>query len=105
MNRKRRAALSVQRRIPVGIREMVFSTLCLSLHEYSLDIDYDFPYSRFLRVPAILITQPRFPKIFGWVTAFIRELQNAVTNPFFFFYTHMPARIRGGWSSPDGPSS
>ncbi|KAK1222800.1 hypothetical protein PQX77_014326 [Marasmius sp. AFHP31] len=36
-----RSGLSVQRRVPPEIWELVFSILCLSLYEYSFNLDYD----------------------------------------------------------------
>ncbi|KAF9263996.1 hypothetical protein L218DRAFT_901303 [Marasmius fiardii PR-910] len=52
-----RAALSTHRRVPVEVWEIIFSTLCLSLCEYSFDTDYSSPASPLLRLPAILISQ------------------------------------------------
>ncbi|KAG7093310.1 hypothetical protein E1B28_006993 [Marasmius oreades] len=46
-----RASLSVHRRVPVELWEMVFSRLCLSLHDYSFDTNL------LPGLPAILISQ------------------------------------------------
>ncbi|KAF9260565.1 hypothetical protein L218DRAFT_575060 [Marasmius fiardii PR-910] len=51
-----RAALSVHRRIPAEVWGMIFSTLCLELHEYSFDVDVD-DVSPLLQLPALLISQ------------------------------------------------
>ncbi|KAG7093269.1 hypothetical protein E1B28_006952 [Marasmius oreades] len=50
------AAISAQRRVPVEIWEMIFSTLCLSLCEYSFDVNYR-SHSPLLGLPAIIISQ------------------------------------------------
>ncbi|KAF9264008.1 hypothetical protein L218DRAFT_1076893 [Marasmius fiardii PR-910] len=54
-NRQRRAAISAQRRVPVEVWGMIFSTLCLVLHEYSFNVFS--PGSPLLQLPAILISQ------------------------------------------------
>ncbi|KAG7093268.1 hypothetical protein E1B28_006951 [Marasmius oreades] len=54
--RQCRAAISAQRRVPVEIWEMIFSTLCLSLCEYSFDVNYR-SHSPLLGLPATIISQ------------------------------------------------
>ncbi|KAF9263983.1 hypothetical protein L218DRAFT_1076880 [Marasmius fiardii PR-910] len=60
-NRKRRAVLSAQRRIPAEIWEKIFSILCLSLHKHSIDITKRYYLAPaeylLLQTPAILISQ------------------------------------------------
>ncbi|KAF9250004.1 hypothetical protein L218DRAFT_968670, partial [Marasmius fiardii PR-910] len=56
-NRQRRAAISAQRRVPVEVWEMIFSTLCLVLHEYSFDGHRSNHDSPLLQLPAILVSQ------------------------------------------------
>ncbi|KAF9263986.1 hypothetical protein L218DRAFT_863817, partial [Marasmius fiardii PR-910] len=56
-NRQRRAAISAQRRVPVEVWVMIFSTLCLVLHEYSFDSHSSTHDSPLLRLPAILVSQ------------------------------------------------
>ncbi|KAF9263984.1 hypothetical protein L218DRAFT_299710 [Marasmius fiardii PR-910] len=57
MNRQRRVAISAQRRVPVEVWGMIFSTLCLVLHEYSFDGRNPTRDSPLLQLPAILISQ------------------------------------------------
>ncbi|KAG7093311.1 hypothetical protein E1B28_006994 [Marasmius oreades] len=54
--RQCRAAIFAQRRVPVEIWEMIFSMSCLSLCEYSFDVDYR-SGSPLLGHPATLISQ------------------------------------------------
>ncbi|KAF9263994.1 hypothetical protein L218DRAFT_842294, partial [Marasmius fiardii PR-910] len=56
-NRQRRAAISAQRRVPMEVWGMIFSTLCLVLHEYLFDVCSITCRSPLLKVPAILISQ------------------------------------------------
>ncbi|KAF9263978.1 hypothetical protein L218DRAFT_999133 [Marasmius fiardii PR-910] len=109
-NRKRCAALSVQRRIPVEIWKTIFSALCLSLHEYSFNIDYDSPYSPLLQVPAILLTQvcshwnviaKGIPSLWASIKANIDDIPYNVTIPLEVYLSRsqghpLDLRIEGG---------
>ncbi|KAG7093306.1 hypothetical protein E1B28_006989 [Marasmius oreades] len=56
--RQCRAAISAQRRVPVEIWEMIFSIICLSLCEYSFDVDYS--DSPLLGLPTTIVSQVCF---------------------------------------------
>ncbi|KAG7093319.1 hypothetical protein E1B28_007001 [Marasmius oreades] len=72
-----RASLSVHRRVPVEIWELIFSILCLSLHDYSFDTNL------LPGLPAILISQVcshwkaiagGLPSIWSSINVQLREL-------------------------------
>ncbi|KAG7093287.1 hypothetical protein E1B28_006969 [Marasmius oreades] len=87
--RKCRAALSVHRRVPQEVWEIVFSTLCLSLHDYSFNIDYNSP-SPLLGLPATILSQvcsrwkaivKGSPSLWSSLNVNIREISYNILRP------------------------
>ncbi|KAF9263979.1 hypothetical protein L218DRAFT_987332 [Marasmius fiardii PR-910] len=89
-NRNCRAALSVQRRVPVEIWEIIFSTVCLTLHEYSFDMGYPAPNATALELPAFIVSQVSshwrtiangMPSLWSSISVNIDEPAYPVTTP------------------------